>query len=461
MATSTADKTRAKIHRVLGMPPMWTDQVDPYGRAFSETFLQDAAILNIMPGVPRFVAGELRNAKVEALESQLKQQTGNGLGLYDTNLNYGSSENWQLHSSDSPEAKANSSKVNIKERDLRFYSFAPNITQFKRAVNILMTDLANRMTGFVLDFDFQKYVDDSEIWKRGLAFFLEASSSVSESASSELRDSALTGAVNQASQMATEVAFLSGNYGSDIINSNGSDNKEYNAMNATQSKTMLQKAGSVAQAAMSQAGEAIGYLTDSKGLTKVASAGEKLIFPKVWGGSNYDKSYNLNFKFISPSGDANSILQYVYFPFVCLLVLALPIQGSVDSIKSPFIIRCDAPGWFSCDMGLITSFSFTRGGSEQLWTAQGLPQCIDVSVSLSDVYPTLSVATNSVLNSMNIGMQNLIMNLSGLEQMKMNIVPALRANMARKITAFTGIPKTLGGMAKDSVYAVFEALFET
>ena len=347
-------KDTPKIHRVLGMPPMWTDQVDPDGRVFAETFFKDSFIMNVMPGVPRFIGGALRNAKTEALERALVEQTGNGLGLYKENYNYAPSDEWRLHSASSPEAKASSTKVNIKERDLRFYSFAPNISQYKRALNILMTELGNKMAGFSIDYNIEKWVDDTDIWNRGFAFYLDGSSSFSESASSELGESTLAGAVNQASQIATEMSFLSGNYQADIIASNNSDmTKQYgkNAQNITQSqgKNMVQQMLGIGGKVMGQLGEAAGWLTDSQGLTKVATAGERLIFPKVWKGSSYDKSYNLNFKFYSPSGDAQSILNYVYFPFLCWFALAVPLQGSVESIKSPFIIRCDCPGLFSCD----------------------------------------------------------------------------------------------------------------
>ena len=109
---------------------------------------------------------------------------------------------------------------------------------------------------------------------------------------------------------------------------------------------------------------------------------------------------------------------------------------------------------------MVTSFSFTRGGSENLWTVNGLPQCIEVSVTITDVYPTMCISTNSVLFSQNVSLQNMITNLSGLETMRYNFIPSLRANFARKISAFTTLGRTVSDTAKDSIYTVGEALSE-
>ena len=39
------------------------------------------------------------------------------------------------------------------------------------------------------------------------------------------------------------------------------------------------------------------------------------------------------------------------------------------------------------DLGLISDISWTKGGSQNLWTKDGLPRAIDVSLSISDLYP--------------------------------------------------------------------------
>ena len=110
-------------------------------------------------------------------------------------------------------------------------------------------------------------------------------------------------------------------------------------------------------------------------------------------------------------------------------------------------------------MGMVTSFSFTRGGSEDLWTDDGLPQCIDVSMSISDVYTALCLPLNSVLYSQNLGMQTLITNMANLEFMRFNFKECIRANFARKIQSFTGIAGQVSGMTKDSIYGVLESTF--
>src|SRR5699024_11562674 len=66
--------------------------------------------------------------------------------------------------------------------------------------------------------------------------------------------------------------------------------------------------------------------------------GSQLYYPDVWNNSTFDRIYSLEFKFYSPYGDARSIFNYVYIPFLTLLTTSLPLQDSYYSYKQPFIL---------------------------------------------------------------------------------------------------------------------------
>ena len=322
-----ASSESAVTNKILGLPPRWSNHVDPGGRVFSELFLKDGFIFNVIPGTPKFNGGKFRKEKMEALE-KLGRSEGIRLGLYkseeknDGNVDEGS---WFEHGPESIEYKGVSDQF-LKEKDLRFYSFYPNFADFKYVVNIIMNDLSTRLIGIsFFNNGFSNYVDDSlgKIWRQGLSFYAEASSTYSESSNNTLQDSAMAGMVNNAAAATTEVAFLTGSMSRDTTerfqknyNMNVRDQNLFQ-VGAEKTKDMVGKA----------LGGAAGYALDIEGVKGVIQNGERLIFPKVWGGSSYSKSYNLNFKFFSPSGDKESILQYVYFPFICLLALSVPLQG--------------------------------------------------------------------------------------------------------------------------------------
>jgi len=117
----------------------------------------------------------------------------------------------------------------------------------------------------------------------------------------------------------------------------------------------------------------------------------KVKYPDLWSDSGYTRGINFNFTFQSPYGDPLSIFKYVYVPFFALLAFAMPRQAAENGYVSPFFVRADVPGLFTSDLALISNLSFTRGGANNLWTKDGLPRAIDVSISLMDLYPYLSM----------------------------------------------------------------------
>ena len=119
--------------------------------------------------------------------------------------------------------------------------------------------------------------------------------------------------------------------------------------------------------------------------------GMKVVYPELWSDSSYSKNMNFNFSFVSPYGDPMSIFKYVYVPFCALACFAMPRQAAENGYVSPFFVRADVPGVISSDLALVSSFTWTRGGSAGLWTKDGLPRMIDCSITITDLYPYLSM----------------------------------------------------------------------
>ena len=109
--------------------------------------------------------------------------------------------------------------------------------------------------------------------------------------------------------------------------------------------------------------------------------GGKIVFPKIWSNSSFDRSYQLDIKLRSPDHDNLSIFLNVLKPYCKLLALTLPRamdtaetaskgffkQGISDpnSFRAPFLVKAAVKGMFSIDMGIITSLSATKGETKQ------------------------------------------------------------------------------------------------
>lgn len=115
--------------------------------------------------------------------------------------------------------------------------------------------------------------------------------------------------------------------------------------------------------------------------------GSNMVFPEIWGDSDYGKSYNINMTLQSPYGNKEAIYNNIIVPMMHVLALALPRQTSANSFTSPFLIKAFSPGWFVCDMGIITGLSIEK--SE--WTVDGLPSEIKISFTIKDLYNQLMI----------------------------------------------------------------------
>ena len=142
--------------------------------------------------------------------------------------------------------------------------------------------------------------------------------------------------------------------------------------------------------------------------------GMRVVYPELWSDSSYSRSISLEFNFVSPYGDPLSIFKYVYVPFCALACFALPRQAAENGYVSPFFVRADVPGLFTSDLALITDITWTKGGGNNLWTKDGLPRAMSVSITLSDLYPYLSISRRLSFLSANPSYTVFLDNMAGL-----------------------------------------------
>jgi hypothetical protein len=149
----------------------------------------------------------------------------------------------------------------------------------------------------------------------------------------------------------------------------------------------------------------------------LATNGMKTVFPNLWTDSNYSKSINVEFEFVSPYGDPLSIFQYVYVPLCSLLALALPKQAEENGYVNPFFLRLDIPGVISSDFAIISNITWVRGGANNLWTVDKHPRAITVSVTFEDLFQFLAMTKRVSYLSANPNFSMFLDSFSGIRSL--------------------------------------------
>ena len=177
--------------------------------------------------------------------------------------------------------------------------------------------------------------------------------------------------------------------------------------------------------------------------------GSQLLYPNIWTDSQFSRSYNLSFKFVSPYGDKESIFRYVYVPFISLLALALPRQDSTVGYGQPFYVKVNCPGWFESSMGYISSIDFTRGGSDNLWSVDNLPMAIDVTMSLVDCYPSLPMTRKYSQMKYNFGLASFLDTLAGIRSDQLDLLFSAKNWIKRRLSVPKAFVKGVSNYKSD------------
>lgn len=226
-----------------------------------------------------------------------------------------------------------------------------------------------------------------------MRFYASDESSISESVTNNIGDSAVKSFVDRSSATAREITGLTGT-------------TNFNASNLADSvKTMFGSdgvAGLIGQSvgAAIESGAALGEKYTGNDAISAILKGSQIILPEIWQGSSFVKSYSLSFRLYSPSGDVAAIVKNVIVPLNYLFSFALPVSTGPNTVNAPFIIRVNAPGIFVIPMGIVTNVSIRKGGRDDVWSSNLMPRSIDVTLEIADLRPLLPLpAANKPLHS--------------------------------------------------------------
>jgi hypothetical protein len=426
ISRSTTDKNQSDLPdysktALFGMPPRFIDNADPNQRVYVNTFLADAPIVSLMPGRPEFL-GITNDGQGTSKDGKDLFELLTGLSDEDSNKN----------------ERETLSRTNQKSlTDLRYYGFKSEMTEYLSYVRTLSTNLYSKM-GLGTVFDMEEYIDINLSKGSFFSFYVDRSTSITEDASNETGSTMLEGLTKKASGIINELKFL---LGKDISADNISDIENDPNLN----QEIKDQAKALSDPNMFREFLSIGGVEKINTITN----GSKLLYPEIWQDSKFSKNIQISVKLYSPYGDPGSIFKYIYFPFILLMAFTLPRHDTFMGYASPFLVKVDSPGWLTCDMGIVTSLTYKKGGNEDLWSKDGLPLEMDVTLSVKDLYPVLMMSNRFSRLAVNHALHGFLNNLAGIGAVEIVGPAGIIARFATKLNMIYNIDTFLESKVVD------------
>lgn len=212
-------------------------------------------------------------------------------------------------------------------------------------------------------------------------FYIDPSSSVSESASNQTSTSKLEGIFDQGNDMIKEFSFL--------VNAGGIDHAEFSKF-ADSSMTALTD-----EISKRVTGNITGLLSRIISVGSNVIKGENVIIPEIYQRSDYGKSYSITINLHSPYNDRYSYYMNILVPMLHLLALTIPKQATPNTYASPFLIKAYLPGVFSCNLGIVEGISIDKNVSGEGLSVDGLPTEVKVTLNIKDLYSELMMTPST------------------------------------------------------------------
>lgn len=343
------------------------------GAKYAEYIVEQMPILFMAPGKPAFMGTYNTEEKGNILETLIKQAGNaiNSVGLDELLENVGKYYVFEYDVAEyykyvNPMCRIASAYMNVAT-----YTLDGTALQNLNWMNYTMSKLSGIFGS--QDRNILNYVS--------IPFYIESETQITDSFGNSTTDSALAGTVNTISDTARELQFILGNVGSaaDIDKIVSDADVTANAENLQQTIDNLLGGGN-------------NFLGNIKNHLVSIATGGKMIFPKIWSGSDFSRSYNITVKLRSPDMDNLSLYFNIIVPTLHLVGFVAPhmLENDPNAYGNPFLVRAIYKGFFNIDMGIITSMDINRG-DESRWNANGIPTVVDVSFTITDLYEVMSI----------------------------------------------------------------------
>lgn len=441
----------AKMEHVIGIPPRITQSADPhymttaspsntFGRSYAEMLMMNNTVFSIQPCKVKYLPGFRKEEKVGFMQL-MGQFVSNAMD--DEEIRNGKDAiglSGQLFES-VPDYNQYINTVNLLARtmsvylgigDRRYLGTGPQYRQMDysfykiKSNNRSIRSSSGGLLGAISDTVRAAYsglVTDAISDDTYIHFYATADgTSMSDSMSVSTRTSGLESLFNNGlSEMAADLQFLMGGaVDKGIINEIG---------------TTL---GTIGEGILGAVPGDVGATL--KNIIKSGAnylQGGRLVFPKMLDDCDYDRSYSVTCRFISPSGDREAIFLNCFLPLAYILPFVLPQMLSDNMYRYPFVAKVDVPSLVHCDLAAVTGLRIQRGGADgNAFTIDGLPFEIDVNFDITPLYSKLMVtgANHPYLFMSNTALHEYLGSMCGVSftgdqtTLKMAVVKALLAS---------------------------------
>lgn len=388
--------------------PLSKSKTSSFGRKYAEKIVAPMPLLFLSPGRANFMKGFQKDDKKNIIQELLSGGKGDDTQM-DTILNgFGRYYSFEFDYAGyykfvNPTMRVLAHFMNIGDRTITIGN------ETGKLANINGMGSGNGVFNWqnILNSSFRQYISAAE----AIPFYMDSETTITENFSNSTTESMLSQKMNGLSDMSRELSFLMGpniaNSAENLIQSSkeGIDSiiNEFSGMFGTGANI---------------------FKTLTSDLATVASGG-KLLFPEIWSDSDFSRSYSINFKFRSPDADDLSIYLNCFAPVIHLVGLTAPhqLRNDANGYIGPYIVRGFCKGLFNVDMGIITDLSISRG-KEDCWNANGLPTCIDVSMTIKDLYSTMFISSEDNVSFMmnNTALLDYLASMAGMNMNKPEVI---------------------------------------
>lgn len=466
MLYNTPIKSKNEINastRLFGCPFQFLKQTDfrintevPLGRKYMENIVAESPIVYFLPGKPNYLpdlSDSEKNSLTTFFTDKIKNNEGDNKSVLDSILD---------------------------EKEVRYFDFLSDYSEYMKYVNLLCricsiyigvgdkTVPGTNTTYKYFDWGNYRYTTSlksessnksvfnlDEIEEdlqetlfgehRYVQFYVDPSSSFSESSNNNTQGSKLEGVFDTAEGLVKEMSFLT--------NTAALKNLD---------DARLQISESIDEISDKLSGSKENFFSRLLGMSSHVLEGSNIIFPEIWGDSAYNKSYSVTINLVTPYGDKESWFLNIGAPLMHLLALSMPRQSTPNTYASPFLVKVFAKGWFSCELGIVDSISIDKGGNGDSWTVDGLPSEIKVSLTVKDLYNNLMITSSSKpsLFYQNQGLIDFLAVTCGVNIAKPNFLLRAETLFSIFLGKVTDIPSNFYRDFTESVRSKIEGLWK-
>lgn len=135
-----------------------------------------------------------------------------------------------------------------------------------------------------------------------------------------------------------------------------------------------------------------GFVSNMLNGAMQAVKGQKMIYPKIYKGSDAARAYNFSIKLATPYGDPYNYYMEMLVPLAHLLCLVNPRMVTANTVASPYLVQVTIPGNVTCNLGIVSQMTVTKNPTSDRVSVHGYPLEIEVKFTVEELYNTLPIS---------------------------------------------------------------------